>query len=147
MRAGVRAGWEFYVHLNLVRSCETPSDPTRCPLPPWVPSRLRAPASTRANRARQRARLVLCLASPRTSQALAGFSLCLADSLASYAAFVFRAVPRFRLFNASQCSTFRSACLALATLRGICFFSPAPLAACTALLCCLLPGIIAGLVP
>ncbi len=30
---------EFYVHLNLVRSCETPSDPTRCPLPPWHPSR------------------------------------------------------------------------------------------------------------
>jgi len=28
------------VHLNLVRSCETPSDPTRCPLPPWHPSRL-----------------------------------------------------------------------------------------------------------
>ena len=28
------------MHLNLVRSCETPSDPTRCPLPPWVPSRL-----------------------------------------------------------------------------------------------------------
>lgn len=32
-----RAGWEFYVHLNLARSCETPSDPTRCPLPPWHP--------------------------------------------------------------------------------------------------------------
>lgn len=30
-------GCEFYVHLNLVRSCETPSDPTRCPLPPWHP--------------------------------------------------------------------------------------------------------------
>ena len=66
---------------------------------------------------------------PRTSPTLAGFSLCLADSLASYAAFVFRAVPRFRLFNASQCSTFRSACLAPAALRCICFFSPAPLAA------------------
>ena len=35
------ARWEFYVHLNLVRSCETPSDPTRCPVPPWVPARLR----------------------------------------------------------------------------------------------------------
>lgn len=27
------------MHLNLVRSCETPSDPTRCPLPPWHPAR------------------------------------------------------------------------------------------------------------
>ena len=32
-------GCEFYVHLNLVRSCEGPSDQTRCPLPPWAPSR------------------------------------------------------------------------------------------------------------
>lgn len=62
------------MHLNLVRSCETPSDPARCPLPPvWVPSRLRALARTardsRASCAPSRgcARLV-----PRTSQALAG---------------------------------------------------------------------------
>lgn len=36
---GGAGGCEFYVHLNLVRSCETPSDPTRCPLPPRHPSR------------------------------------------------------------------------------------------------------------
>ncbi len=93
-RAGVRPGGEFYVHLNLVRSCETPSDPTRCPLPPWVPlaayhglSRPRGSCGIRAACAVPRGGAG-CLGSlrrcarhlsllPRTSQALAdSFASC-----------------------------------------------------------------------
>ena len=83
--------------------------------------------------ARVHARLRASCAVPRTSQALAGFSLCLAGFFRMYTAFVFRAVPRFRLFNASQCSTFLAACQALAAPRCICFFSPASLTALASL--------------
>ena len=64
------------MHLNLVRSCETPSDPTRCPLPPCCPR-----GSARDSRA---VRAGACaLASTRASCAShlaspSGFSLCLA---------------------------------------------------------------------
>ena len=116
------------MHLNLVRSCETPSDPTRCAVPPWVPVADAGRPVTRRGFTVPRGLALLCLA-PREPSL---FSLCLADCLASYAAFVFRAVPPsvcsmlcsvadslhlvkplFHLFNALQCSRFRAACQAL----------------------------------
>ena len=83
--------------------------------PVWVPSRLRAPSRGCAG----------CLVSVSFASHLASPRGLLAVprcALASYAASVFRAVPRFRLFNAAQCSTFRAACQALAAPRSICFF-------------------------
>ena len=116
-RAGVRAGWagwEFYVHLNLVRSCETPSDPTRCQLPPWVPSRLRA-----GSRAASRG---LCcashLASPR------GFSLCLAGfsrTLCGFRGSCWTSLSFVQCFAVYHVPCGLSS---LVALRGICFFRP-----------------------
>lgn len=51
-----------------------------------------------------RVRAVSVFFSLASSQPSPGFSLCLADSLASCAALCFRAVPRFLCINASQCA-------------------------------------------
>ena len=159
------------MHLNLVRSCETPSDPTRCALPPWVPTRgcghLARPRAVRARLPRGPCGCVR----PRVNAR--GFSPCLAGFFRMYAAFVFRAVPRFRSFNASQCTTFHaayqalrpcaasvsfrphrlrlsllcSAALILSQALRLAADSPASWEALHLLCCCLFPGIIAGLVP
>lgn len=113
------------MHLNLVRSCETPSDPTRCELPPCCPPRgcVQARAAAR----------VLCLAPRKPSLFLAcsrilrGFRASCCTSLS--------------FINALQCSAFRAACQALRPCAvsvsfPLCVFSLASLAALAALLCC-----------
>lgn len=144
------AGWEFYVHLNLVRSCETPSDPTRCALPPWHPGKVAGAVFSLCGTASALAALATCAVCAVCAACglpvilcgclrhlslfacilatLAGLSLCLADYLASCAAVCFRAVPRFLCVNASQCST---SCAAVSS--SFLFFS------CISLCCAGLP--------
>ena len=142
------------MHLNLVRSCETPSDPTRCQLPPWVPSRLQAGSRALARPVAACAvpvAAVGCLESERvpaaaisfvshrkpslvlaSSRTLYGFRVSCCTSLSFVQCFTVYQIlctlssPIFRLFNALQCSTFRSALSSLATLLGICIFCLAP---------------------
>ncbi|QHJ75334.1 hypothetical protein SnaR1_gp50 [Sphaerotilus phage vB_SnaP-R1] len=118
----VRFRCEFYVHLNLVRSCETPSDPTRCPLPPWVPlaadrglSRPRGSCGILAALA-TRAACAVCAASVR-------LALCLAAvRVACESVRVLAASVSFRLHPRNPRRVSRCASLILShPVRPVCF--------------------------